>query len=198
MYTKIELNYDKHNMSDFLSLETFQYHYDVHYNTYINNVNKHLETTQNINKTILELINDNKDINQQLLNNILQVYNHELYFEQFTDTLVNKEELLIYQLIEEQFCSFLNFKNIFEELSNKFFGSGYVVLCVDNNNKLTIQSYNNADNSILHELNTLLIIDLWEHSYYIDYRNDRKRYIENFWKYIDWSVVNNRLINKFL
>ena len=106
--------------------------------------------------------------------------------------------LLIYQLIEEQFCSFLNFKNIFEELSNKFFGSGYVVLCVDNNNKLTIQSYNNADNSILHELNTLLIIDLWEHSYYIDYRNDRKRYIENFWKYIDWSVVNNRLINKFL
>lgn len=191
MIEKISLKYDTSLIDNFISSETFYYHYDKHYQAYVDNVNKMVKNTKYEKYSITDIImSDNVDEN--LLNNALQVLNHQLYFEQFTDKTVKMNDNFL-KIINNQFGSLENFKKEFENKSNTLFGSGYVWLSVNYVGKCIIHTSKDGNNPIQSYWKPILCLDLWEHSYYIDYRNDRKKYIENFWNNIDWNVIYERL-----
>lgn len=199
MIEKIKLNYDPSLIDGFISSETFHYHYDRHYQTYVDNVNKVIKNTKYEEFSITDIIMRSYDtfesdvIDEPLLNNALQVFNHQLYFEQFTDKPVEMNDKFL-EIINKNFGSLEIFKKEFEKEANSLFGSGYVWLSINYVGKCIIHTSKDANNPIQAYWKPILCLDLWEHSYYIDYRNDRKRYIENFWNNIDWNVIYERYI----
>ena len=98
------------------------------------------------------------------------------------------------EIINKNFGSLENFKKDFEKESNSLFGSGYVWLSINYVGECIIHTTKDGNNPIQTHWKPILCLDLWEHSYYIDYRNDRKRYIENFWNNIDWNVIYERYV----
>ena len=191
---KIELSYDFSDLEGFIGSETMYYHYKKHYQKYIDNTIELTKGTKYEDCSIMDIVNlvDDITIDNPIYKNAAQVLNHKLYFEQFS-LKITDIPLRIKEKINEKYGSLIHFINEFEKECNKFFGSGYVWLVEDVKGDLTLISTTNANNPITVAYNPILCIDLWEHAYYLDYKNDRKTYIENFWQYIDWSVINDRL-----
>ena len=141
----------------------------------------------------------NKVVDKEAKFNTCQAYNHQLFFEQLT-YIENEPCKELMDLLVKEYGSFEGFKERFEREANEFKGSGYVTLsawdggCIGE--RATISSYENESNSYMGLYNSkrlLLTLDLWEHSYYIDFRNNRSEYIKNFWRYVNWDVVYKRL-----
>lgn len=180
----------------FMSSETIDYHYGKHYQGYLDKANKYYEEYSS---NLLNMINPDNDVDKEAKFNACQAYNHQLFFEQLT-YVENQpcEELMDW--FAKEFGSFEEFKMRFEEEANNFKGSGYVTLsiwegiCVGERG--TISSFTNEINSYMSYFDSkklLLTLDLWEHSYYIDFRNKRSEYIKNFWRYVNWDIVYKRL-----
>ena len=191
-----KVNIDFVGLPHFMSSETVDYHYGKHYQGYLDKVNKYYEEYSG---NLLNIINPNKDVNKEAKFNACQAYNHQLFFEQLT-YIENQpcEELM--DLFVKEYGSFEEFKTRFEKESNELKGSGYVTLFVWDGGclgeRLSISSFENESNSYTSRYNSkrlLLTLDLWEHSYYIDFRNNKSEYIKNFWKYVNWDVVYKRL-----
>ena len=191
---KIDLKYNPSDLEGFISSETIYYHYNKHYQKYIDNTIELTKGTKYEDCSIMDIVNlvDDITIDSPVYKNAAQVLNHKLYFEQFS-LKITDIPLRIKDRINEKYGSLIHFINEFEKECNNFFGSGYVWLVENVKGDLSIMSTTNADNPITVAYNPILCIDLWEHAYYLDYKNDRKTYIENFWKYIDWNVINERL-----
>lgn len=191
MIEKIKLKFDG-DLPGFMSKETIDYHYGKHYQNYIDNTNAYIDS-ENI--ELLDIINPDIDKTIKLKQNACQVYNHQLFFEALTDKENEPCEELMDWIIN-QYRTFDIFKKQFEMSANNLFGSGYTTLYLwqsQSGKKIAIGSFSNEQMAILKDEVPLLTLDLWEHSYYIDFKNDRKSYINNFWKYIDWDVVYKRL-----
>ena len=191
-----KVNIDFASLPGFMSSETVGYHYGKHYQGYLDKVNKYCE---DYSSNLLNIINPNKDVDKEAKFNACQAYNHQLFFEQLTYIENEPCEELMNWFVKE-FGSFEEFKTRFEKEANEFKGSGYVTLsvwegtCVGE--RAAISSFMNETNSYMpyyYSERLLLTLDLWEHSYYIDFRNNRSEYIKNFWRYVDWNVVYNRL-----
>jgi Fe-Mn family superoxide dismutase len=194
MIEKVNINFA--GLPGFMSSESIDYHYGKHYQGYLDKVNKYCE---DYSSNLLNIINPNKVVDKESNFNACQAYNHQLFFEQLT-YIENQpcEELM--DLLVKEYGSFEGFKERFEREANEFKGSGYVTLsawdggCIGE--RATISSYENESNSYMGLYNSkrlLLTLDLWEHSYYIDFRNNRSEYIKNFWRYVNWDVVYKRL-----
>lgn len=184
-----ELPYSLDSLAPVLSRETLEYHYGKHLQGYLDNTNKLIKGTRYEEMTLKDII---KEADGLIFNNAAQAWNHILYFKQLTPTPVHMSSNLT-QAIIAQFGSIENFRKQFTEAATKLFGSGWVWVVLDAQHQLQIISTSNAGNPMTQDMRPLLCIDVWEHAYYIDYRNRRAEYIEKFWSLINWDYVEHRM-----
>ncbi|MBR2932371.1 MAG: superoxide dismutase [Rikenellaceae bacterium] len=190
-FTLIELPYEMSALAPNVSEETLRYHHGKHLQTYVNNVNNLIADTRFVTMTLEDIV---RQADGTLYNNAAQVLNHNLYFLTLAPSSVAKHtpEGPLAAAIDRDFGSFEAMKVQLAKAATSLFGSGWVWLAENRNGNLVILSESNAGNPLRHGLTPLLGIDVWEHAYYIDYRNDRARSIDQLWDVIDWQVVEDR------
>ena len=197
MFSLISLPYAPNALEPIISQETIEFHYGKHLQTYVDNLNKLIAGTEYESMPLEEIVCKAQG---GIFNNAGQILNHNLYFTQFTpvNELSNERmsELEIMKAIERGFGSFDAFKAEFEQKGVTLFGSGWVWLSADKDGKLVITQETNANNPITKGLKPLLTMDVWEHAYYIDYRNRRAAHLQALWQIINWEVINQRLMNE--
>jgi len=195
------LPYSINALAPFISEETLRYHHGKHHQSYVNNLNNLLSLKENadfVNKSLIEII-QNKSVNPGLFNNAAQVFNHDFYWESLAPPKGNEDPLPTGKILDElvkNFGSYEAFKDQFTKASTGRFGSGWAWLVQNTKTgKLEIMSTSNADNPLTTpDLKPILTCDVWEHAYYIDYRNDRGKYVKDaFWKLVNWDFANKNL-----
>lgn len=182
-----ELPYKKSDLEPFISKETLEFHHGKHHQTYVTNLNKLIEGTDFEGKSLEEII---KSSEGGIFNNAAQVWNHTFYWNCLIPNASGAPKEKLASAIDEVFGSFKDFKEQFSQSAATNFGSGWTWLVVcDETNKLKIVNTSNADSAITHGAKPILVIDVWEHAYYIDYRNARPKYIESFWNLVNWDFA---------
>jgi superoxide dismutase, Fe-Mn family len=187
------LPYPYDALSPHIDALTMEIHYSKHYLTYTNNLNAALKGTELQQFTIEEILRRSDVNNAFLRNNAGGYYNHNIYWESMGPKAggIPKDELL--QAIEADFGSFEEFRVVFTEAAEKQFGSGWAWLVLDRNKKLQVTSTPNQDNPLMPQASVpgtpILALDVWEHAYYLNYQYKRRRYIDAFFKVINWTKV---------
>lgn len=191
-----KLPYELNALEPHISKETLEYHYGKHHKTYVDNLNKLIIGTEFANQSLEDIIkNSAKTNNFAIFNNAAQVFNHTFYWHSLTSNSANKSTLpksrgIFMAAIEKNFGDLQKFKEQFTHIAFSTFGSGWAWLVKHNGTpKLEIISTSNAQTPIASELQPLLTCDVWEHAYYIDYRNARAKYLEAFWNIVNWDFV---------
>lgn len=190
MFELPKLPFENDSLEPHISQETINYHYGKHHQTYVDNLNKLISWTEYEKMNLEEIVKNSPD--WAIFNNAAQVWNHGFYFESLTKSTDKNPKDKMQKLIDANFENFENFKTKFSEEAIKNFGSGWTWLILDWE-KLEILNTSNAQTPLKQWKKALLTIDVWEHAYYIDYRNARAKYIENFWEIIDWEKVEARI-----
>lgn len=191
MFELITLPYAPEALAPAISAETIAFHHGKHLQTYVNNLNAAIAGTTFEGKTLEQIVCASEG---GIFNNAGQILNHNMYFLQFRAPRENNVPTgKIAQLIDAQFGSFEAFRKEFSAKGAGLFGSGWVWLSADADGKLVITQEGNAGNPVTKGLKPLLTFDVWEHAYYIDYRNARPAYISAIWQIINWEEVNKRL-----
>ena len=180
MYKVIMLPYPYNALEPVIDEETVNIHYNKHHKKYAENLNKLTNSNiplEEIPKRINEFPLKDRG---QILYNAGGILNHNLYWQSLNETPgLPKGKLL--NKINNDYGSFENFKKIFINKSKNLVGSGYTFLVSDNNGNLTIINLPNQETPLSYDLTPLFTVDLWEHAYYLKYRNERNKYIENIW-----------------
>lgn len=191
---KLPYNYDA--LAPNIDAMTMEVHYSKHYLTYTNNLNKALAGTELESLPIEEIFKKLDLNNADLRNNLGGYYNHTLYFDIMAPKTSGKPSDTLAGAIDKDFGSFDNFKIQFEDAATKQFGSGWAWLIVDKAGKLQVTSTPNQDNPLMPRAlvagTPILAIDVWEHAYYLNYQNKRKKYIEAFFNVINWKKVGEK------
>lgn len=193
MFKLPEINFTN---SSFLSEETIKYHYGKHHKTYIDNLNSLTKEHEEASNLVALL----KSENTALFNNAAQAFYHTFYWLCLTPSPSNLDEKsILISLINKQYGSEINLKNEFTKVAMSLFGSGWTWLSFNkSSDKLEITNKQNAMILNFDHHIPLLVCDIWEHAYYIEYKNERKTYLDNFWSGINWGFVNENLTNKTL
>ncbi len=188
-FSLMALPYEKNALEPYISEETLNYHYGKHHQTYVNNLNNFLEENPELqNKSLEEIILSSSD---GIFNNAAQIWNHDFYWNSMAPVGQELHGNLL-EAINQKFENFDNFKEIFTKTAVTTFGSGWAWLVKDNNTgELEIMSTSNADTPIAHNKTAILTCDVWEHAYYIDYRNVRPKYVEAFWGLVNWDFAES-------
>lgn len=200
MYKSVVLPYSYNALDPILNEETINIHYNKHYlgyltklNNYLNSINyDYIYSKEDLVKHIDELP---LNIRDDVLYNLGGVLNHELYFYSMGNNNINMPIGNIRNKIFEQFGSFNNFKNKFIETANYLVGSGYTFLVVNKKGDLEIINMSNQETPYIYDLIPIMALDLWEHAYYLVYRNRRSEYIERFFEIIDFNNINKNYEN---
>lgn len=191
MFELITLPYAPDALAPAISAETIAFHHGKHLQTYVNNLNAAIAGTPFEGKPLEEIV---RTAEGGIFNNAGQILNHNLYFLQFRAPREGNAPVgKIAELIDAQFGSFEAFQKEFAAKGAGLFGSGWVWLSLGTDGKLVITQEGNAGNPVTKGLKPLLTFDVWEHAYYIDYRNARPAYIAGLWQIINWDEVNARL-----
>ena len=188
-HTLMKLPFDENALEPHISKETMQYHHGKHHAAYVNNLNRLIKDTEFAEMTLEEIV---RKSDGPIFNNASQVYNHNFYFNGISGTKSIPSYTLSEQ-IERDFGSMEQFKEQFLQTAASLFGSGWVWLSINKEDKLIIEAKSNADNPIVDENRPLLTCDVWEHAYYIDYRNARAEYLEKWWELVNWDFVSDNL-----
>lgn len=186
MFELPKLPYEMDALAPYLSKETLEYHYGKHHKAYVDNLNKLINDTEFEKLSLDEII---KKSEGGIFNNAAQNWNHTFYWHCLTPKSPEKPSGKLAEAIITKFGSFEDFKKSFTEAGTKLFGSGWTWLAKDNNGELEIINESNAGLPLKSGKKALLTCDVWEHAYYIDYRNARPKYLENFWKIVNWEFV---------
>jgi len=185
-----ELPYEKNDLEPYISAETLDYHYGKHHQAYMTILNNLIHGSEFETKTIEEII---KSSEGGIFNSAAQVWNHTFYWNSLSPNGGGEPIGEIADAINDSFGSFVDFKEQFSKSALTNFGSGWTWL-VKEGDKLAILNTDNADSPLAHGKEALLTIDLWEHAYYIDYRNARPKYVEAYWNLVNWNFANNNLV----
>lgn len=187
MYKKIRLPYN--SLEPVIDDETLDIHYNKHYQKYIDNLNDLIGNNDDLIDVIKGI--DKYDLSKrgEILYNAGGVLNHQMYFENLAPTIIMNEKFM--QVLIKSYGSYDNFVNKFKEIANKLVGSGYTFLVL-NQGKLDIINMSNQENPYTYGMIPLLVLDLWEHAYYLKYKNNRQQYIDNFFKIINYEKVEDR------
>lgn len=169
-----------------ISKETLEYHYGKHHQAYVTNLNNLIEATEFENDNLEEIIQKSSG---KIFNNAAQVWNHTFYWHCLSPNGGGEPSGGLAEAIVEKWGSFEEFKKAFTKLSIDTFGSGWGWLVKTPEGELDLVSTSNAANPLTTDNKALLTCDVWEHAYYIDYRNSRPNYLEAFWKLVNWDFV---------
>ncbi|MDE7402904.1 MAG: superoxide dismutase [Muribaculaceae bacterium] len=188
-FTRPRLPYMASDLEPVISTTTIDYHYGKHEQAYIDNLNRLIEGTEYEDMNLEEIIRKSSG---GLFNNASQAWNHIFYFFQFSPKGLKEPAGSLAEKITEQFGSLEEFKKKFEEAGATIFGSGWVWLSCDDKGTLYISQGSNAENPITSGLTPLMVFDVWEHAYYLDYQNRRAEYLHRLWDIVDWDVIGSR------
>lgn len=180
------LPYAEDALAPMISKETVFYHYEKHHAKYVENLNNLIKGTKFEEMTLENII---KNSDGAVFNNAAQDWNHTFYWNCLAPKAGGDPTGKLAEAINKYFESFDNFKKKFTSVAISTFGSGWVWLIKKSDGSLEIKSTSNADTPMRTGEKTLLACDVWEHAYYIDYRNDRQKYVDNFWKLVNWKFV---------
>ncbi|GIK34642.1 MAG: superoxide dismutase [Fe] [Gammaproteobacteria bacterium] len=174
-----------------ISAETIDFHYGKHHNAYVNNLNKLIDGTPQAQRSLEDIVRDSEG---GIFNNAAQVYNHTFYWHCLKPNGGGTPTGKLGKAIDAAFGSFAKFREEFSTAAATQFGSGWAWLVRDAQGKLKVAKTANADTPLAHGQTPLLTIDVWEHAYYIDYRNDRPKYIDTFLNHlVNWEFVEKNL-----
>lgn len=185
----VELPYAYDALEPYISAETLHFHHDKHYAGYVAKLNELIDGTR---YAMLPLEDIVLTSDGAIFNNAAQAWNHVFYFEQFSPTPHHHPSDKLRRAIESEFGSLEVLKERMTTHATTLFGSGWVWLAADRDGRLFIISKPNAGTPLTDDLIPLIAIDVWEHAYYLDYRNMRKNSVEDFWKILDWRVIDER------
>lgn len=184
-----KLPYAVDALAPVMSKETMDYHYGKHLQTYVDNLNRLIENTPYDGMSLEEIV---KSSDGAIFNNAAQAWNHTFFFDMLTP---RKKEIPanLFDVLTRDFGSVETFKDQFSKAAISLFGSGWVWLVADKHGHLSIDAMGNAGNPLIKNLKPVMTIDVWEHAYYIDYRNRRADFVKAFWGLVDWDKVAGRL-----
>jgi len=185
-----ELPYAKDALAPHISAETIEYHYGKHHKTYVDNINRLINGTEFEKMSLEEIIQQSSG---GIFNNAAQVWNHTFYWNCLSPNGGGEPTGEIANAITKQFGSFAQFKEKFTNAAVTLFGSGWAWLVKNADGSLSIETTSNAGNPLKDGKRALLTCDVWEHAYYIDYRNARAKYLDAFWNLVNWEFVSQNL-----
>lgn len=180
------LPYPKDALAPFLSAETFDFHWGKHHAAYVTNLNKLVEGTDLASKSLEELI---KTAQGPVFNNAAQMWNHTFFWHCMSPDGGSPPKGALGEAIDRSFGSFTAFRDKFTASATGLFGSGWCWLARDASGALEILPLSNADTPLAHGKTPVLTVDVWEHAYYIDYRNARAKFVEGFWEVTNWDYA---------
>jgi len=186
----MQLPYSMDALEPHMSQETLEYHYLKHHQGYVNKLNELIAGTDYEDMGLAEIV---KNSQGAVFNNSAQVFNHDFFWNSLTPNYHEPSSALIERLSKE-FGSFEEFKREFTSKALSHFGSGWAWLVQREDGSLEIISTPNAATPITNGLRPLLVCDVWEHAYYIDHRNLRANYLENFFKLVNWEHVEKNIL----
>lgn len=181
-----ELPYAKDALAPHISAETLEFHYGKHHATYVANLNKLIVGTEFENLPLEEIV---KRASGPIFNNAAQVWNHTFYWNGLAPKAGGEPTGALADAINLGFGSFAAFKEKFTATAVGTFGSGWAWLVKNADGALALESTSNAGNPLTAYKKPLLTCDVWEHAYYVDYRNARPKYVEAFWNLVNWKFV---------
>ena len=181
-----ELPYALDALAPHISKETLEYHYGKHHQTYVTNLNNLIKGTEFENASLEDII---KKSSGGLFNNAAQVWNHTFYWFGLSPNGGGEPTGALAEAIKAKWGSFDEFKKAFNAVAAGTFGSGWAWLVKNTDGSLDLVSTSNAATPLTTDKTPLLTCDVWEHAYYIDYRNSRPNYLEGFWKLVNWEFA---------
>ena len=192
MFQLIDLPFRENELEPVISAETIALHHGKHLATYVNNLNNLLPGSGLEELPLEEIVTK---ANGGIFNNAGQILNHNLYFEQLQAPREDNCPVgALATAIEEQFGSFEAFKEKFTTVATTLCGSGWAWLASDAEGTLHLLQMPNADNPVTKGLKPLMTMDVWEHAYYVDYRNRRPDHIAAMWRILNWQKIEQRYI----
>ena len=184
-----ELPYGMDALAPHISKETLEFHYGKHHKTYVDKLNGLLPGSQFESSSLEEIVMKSSG---GVFNNAAQIWNHTFYWNCLAPNGGGAPTGKIAEAIDQSFGSFDKFKEEFNTKAATLFGSGWAFL-VSKGGKLEITQESNAGCPLTSDLKPILTCDVWEHAYYIDYRNARPKYLEAFWNLVNWDFANSNL-----
>ncbi|MAM00549.1 superoxide dismutase [Hydrocarboniclastica marina] len=181
------LPYEKNALEPHISAETLEFHHDKHHNAYVEKMNGMIKGTEDENKSLEDII---KSASGGLFNQAAQVWNHTFYWHCMSPNGGGAPTGAVADAINSAFGSFDKFKEEFAAKCVGNFGSGWTWLVKKADGSVAIVNTDDAETPLTTQDKPLLTCDVWEHAYYIDYRNARPKYVEAFWNVVNWEFVN--------
>ncbi len=183
------LPYEKNALEPHISAETLSFHYEKHHNTYVVKLNGLIGGTEFENKELEDIV---KTSSAGIFNNAAQIWNHTFYWHSLSPNGGGEPSGSLLAAINESFGSFAEFKSKFTDSAINNFGSSWTWLVKNADGSLAIVNTSNAETPLTHEgVTPLITVDLWEHAYYIDYRNVRPDYLNGFWSIANWDFAQS-------
>lgn len=192
MFELPELPFEKNSLAPWTSEETINFHYGKHHAGYVNKLNAAVLGKEFEGKELNEVIRESRESHQKIYNLAAQHYNHSFFWSCLKAESSMPDEKLMKE-IENSFESFETFKEEFTKTAATHFGSGWAWLVKTKEGSLVIKGFHDADTPAQTDDMPLLTLDVWEHAYYIDHRNDRSAFIDGFWDHVNWSYVSSQL-----
>lgn len=186
MFELPPLPYEMDALAPHISKETLEYHYGKHHKAYVDKLNAGIKGTEFENMSLEDII---KKSSGGIFNNAAQNWNHTFYWNCMTPNAKGKPQGPLSEAIDKKFGSFDEFKKKFTESAAALFGSGWTWLAQNNEGELEILNESNAGLPLKTNKKAILTCDVWEHAYYIDYRNARPKYLEEFWSLVNWEFA---------
>ena len=184
------LPYAMNALEPHISKETLEYHYGKHHNAYVTNLNKMIEGTPQAGKNLEDIV---RSAEGGMFNNAAQVWNHTFYWHCLSPDGGSEPPAALADALTTAFGSVDKFREEFSAKAATLFGSGWAWLVKTKDGKLALEQTSNAGTPLTGDSTPLLTCDVWEHAYYIDYRNARPKYIEAFWNLVNWEFVAKNL-----
>lgn len=176
-----------------MSAETLEFHHGKHHKTYVAKLNELIKGTQYEGMDLEEIVRTSSDA---VFNNAAQTWNHAFFWNSLSPEGGGKPKGALAKAIDASFGSFDAFKDKFTSAAAEHFGSGWAWLVQNNAGALWVETTANADTPITGADTPLITCDVWEHAYYIDYRNERPKFLKAFWKIVNWEFAERNLRKK--
>jgi len=195
-----KLGYDYEDLEPYIDMETMETHYSKHHAGYVKKLNAAVEKTELEGKEIEEILKNIDELPDEkrdaIINNGGGHANHSMFWQIMTPD-VDKRECVgeVAEAIKKKFGSFDGFKEKLIDAAMKRFGSGWAWLVVDENNELHIVTTENQDSPYSDNLTPILGVDVWEHAYYLKYKNQRDKYLEAWFEVVNWEKINENFVN---